>query len=245
MSKPESGWRVAIVDSGLRADAALRVAAARRFVDDDGAVLEQEPVEDALGHGTRVAQVIVRMPRPPELLIAQALDARGAATPAAIAAAIDWSHRQGAQLVHLSLGLAQDRAVLARAVEQALRAGLLIVASAPARGALPYPAAYPGVMAATGDARCAREQISALGRPGADFGGCVLQAATMPAVARMGGAEAVPGAAPARGGASIGAAHLTRFVVQHLLAGSSPAQVWEQLRARATFLGRERRVPGD
>lgn len=227
MSEPEPAWRVAVVDSGLRPDAGLRMVAARRFVDEGGAVAEQDVVEDALGHGTRVAQIISWMPQSPELLIAQALDANGRATAAGVAAAIQWSCARGAQLVHLSLGLAQDRVVLARAVEEALRAGLLVVASAPARGALPYPAAYPGVIAATGDARCAREQISVLGRPAADFGGCVLQAGTE----------------PARGGASIGAAHVTRCIVRYLRPGASAREVRAELAARAAFHGPERRVP--
>lgn len=227
MSATDSGWRVAIIDSGLRADAVPAVAAQRRFEDEAGRVRELDVVDDAHGHGTRVAQIIASVPRRPVLLIAQALDAKGAATAAGIAAAVGWSVAQGAQLLHLSLGLAQDRAVLAQAVRQALRAGTVIVAAAPARGALPYPAAYPGVIAASGDARCAREQISALGRPHADFGGCVFQTS---------------GAGESRGGASIGAAHVTRCIVQHLRPGSSREELVRALAARSAFHGPERRA---
>mgnify|MGYP000937360978 CR=1 FL=1 len=163
---------MAIVDSGLRADAGIDAVASRRFESSGGAVRAGQTGEDLPGHGTRIAQVIHSAARAPLLWVAQALDADGRSSAAAIAAAIDWALAQSVQLIHLSVGLAQDRPVLARAIEAALRGGVLIVASSPARGAKPFPAAYAGVLAASGDARCDAGQISHLGTEHADFGGC-------------------------------------------------------------------------
>ena len=224
----ESGhrWRVAIIDSGLDPAAGLPVLAQGRLDEEAGRIAQQEAVDDASGHGTRVARVIASASRPPALLIAQVLDAKGRATPAGVAAALRWACDQDARIIHLSLGLAADRAVLAQAVSDAIGAGVVVVASAPARGAMSWPARYPGVLSATGDARCAPDQISALGEQGAKFGGCVLRP---------------PGRQEPRGGASIGAAHVTRFIVSHVRPGSTPAQVRSDLVARASFHGRERR----
>ena len=94
----------------------------------------------------------------------------GRASAAAVAAAVDWAVEHGASLVHLSLGLTADRAVLRAAVERAIRAGCVIVAASPARGPRVYPGAYPQVIRGTGDARCAPGELSCL-QPGL-FGAC-------------------------------------------------------------------------
>ena len=222
----ELRWRVGIVDSGLDAQRSIPVIAQRRFTDDGTNVVDSEPVVDSLDHGTRVAYVIHSAARPCELLMAQALDASGASTPAAIAAAIRWLLSQEVQLLHLSLGLRQDRAPLAQAIQAAVEAGVLVVASSPARGEKTYPAAYAGVIAATGDARCAVEDISDLGAANADFGGCV---------------QSQIDARSEKRGASIGAAHVSRFIVSHLPLGLKVPDARSQLAARAAYRGRERR----
>jgi hypothetical protein len=222
----DARWRVGIVDSGLSADCALPVVAQRRFEDTGADVIEGAPVPDLFQHGTRVARIIQSALKPCDLYIAQALDERGVSTAATIAAAIRWLLSQSVQLLHLSLGLREDRAPLARAIEAAVRAGALIVASSPSRGAKPYPARYGGVLAATGDARCALAQISDLRATYADFGGCVQCD--------------VDGVADPRG-ASIGAAHVTRFIVSHLAPGTLEPQVRARLAALASYTGRERR----
>jgi hypothetical protein len=221
---PDSAWRIAIIDSGLDPAAGLTPAACVRFEALEQGVRRSDPRPDEHGHGTRIAQVIASSPRPVSLLIAQALDARGVSSAAAIAAAIEWALANAAQLLHLSVGLSQDRAVLSAAVAKAVTAGVVVVASCPARGALSYPAAYAGVMRATGDARCEEGQISHLAADYAEFGGCVR----------------FPGEERARG-ASIGAAHVTRFISAHVHAGAAPARVRERLSALASFHGRERR----
>lgn len=194
-------------------------------MDEGDRVVEREPVEDPVGHGTVVAGIIDSCARPAQLLVAQVLNERGRSTAATLAAAIDWALAQRAELLHFSLGLGHDRPVLRAAIARAAAAGLLVVAAMPARGAAAYPASYPGVIRATGDARCAREEISYLGVSAVDFGACPVDRSDPARVSR---------------GASIGAAHLSRFIVSHVAAGLPPAATWERLTRLAAFRGPER-----
>jgi len=144
-----------------------------------------------------------------------------------VAAALSWALAQRAQLVHLSLGLRHDRAVLAGAISRVIAAGAVIVASTPARGVRTYPAAYPGVIRATGDARCAREDISHLATPWADFGACAVHWSPD---------------GQAQRGASVGAAHVTRFILAHLPPATDPAAISRSLARCARYRGPERRA---
>jgi hypothetical protein len=218
-------WRVAVIDSGVDPQAGVPVREARRFEDRDGQILAGAAQADGAGHGTTITRIIASAERPVELLIGQVLDRHGRCTAAAVAAAVEWALSGGAQLLHLSLGLRADRPVLAVAIAHAVRSGTLVVCASPARGAPVFPAAYPGVLRATGDARCGRDEITALGTRAADFGACVT--------------AGLPGSSMARG-ASIGAAHLSRQIVSHTEAGSSLATVRTILAARAAHRGPQR-----
>lgn len=226
---PERPWRVAVLDSGIGPLAPPSPAIrARRFVDEADQVLELPTIEDPVGHGTAVAGIIASAPRPVELLIAQVLNERARCTAAVLAAAIAWGLAEGAELLHFSLGLPHDRAVLQAAIAAATAAGVLLVAAAPARGSITYPASYPGVIRATGDARCSGEQIAFLDSAAADFGACPVHRHPSGTVSR---------------GASMGAAHLSRYIVTHMAAGLAAGQVYETLVRRASFLGPERHHP--
>lgn len=223
-----SNWRVAIIDSGLDPRPGIAPYASRRFVDDGERVAEREPTADATGHGTAIAEIIassagLRV----ELLIAQVMQDHVATTPAAVAEAIHWCVGNGANLIHLSLGVANDRPALAGAVKAANASGALVVASTPARGTPSFPAAYPGVLRATGDARCAVDEISLLEQAPLTMGACAVFAAPTGRLMR---------------GASVGAAHLTRFIVAKLTPGVGSASPGELLPAHAVYRGRERRV---
>ncbi len=103
---------------------------------------------------------------------------------------------------------------------------MILVAASPARGAPVFPASYPGVIRATGDARCAVGEISSLATAQADFGAHVR--VEDDAVA----------------GASVGCAHLSAcaatFLDQNPGASLDDLRVW--LVERATYRGPERRV---
>ena len=212
-------WRVGLIDS---CGAAPQAIASARFVDGDGGVQRVTAAADATGHGTRIAELLTRERDQAELLLAQVFADSGLASAAAVAAAIDWCVTEGSNLLHLSLGLSADRPVLADAVARALQQGCLVIASTPARGGPVYPAAYPGVIRGTGDARCAPGEVSQLA-PGT-FGGCAWF-------------DSADGRAQ---GASVGAAAIT-----HLLIGEPaplpPARAMAVLAERARYRGPERR----
>jgi hypothetical protein len=214
-------WRVALIDScGIRpeaVDAAAFVTAGRQ--------IECRPtVADPSGHGSRIADLLAGG-RTFELLLGQVFTDAGQTSGAAVAAAIDWAVARRAAVIHLSLGLGANRDVLAAAVERAIDAGCIVVAATPARGAPVYPAAYPGVLRATGDARCAPGELSCL--DAWLFGGCPrLDLAGLPAASR---------------GASIGAAWVTRAILDMPVGATAPA-VAAALTAGAKYFGAERRT---
>ncbi|ARJ71012.1 hypothetical protein B0A89_14400 (plasmid) [Paracoccus contaminans] len=148
-----------------------------------------------------------------------------------VARAILWLIPQ-ADLIVMSLGLPADRAPLADACAQTQRAGVAMVASAPARGGPCWPAAYPGVIAASGDARCGWDDLSLL--PGRRIGAWC--ASPEQGAAGM-GAAATGGAA--MGGASLAAARVAGHLAAHWPEARHHPELW--LAARAAHVGAERR----
>lgn len=218
---------VGLVDSGLDDVHARRAVLTRRFaLDGDGRLRAGPARPDRHGHGTALAAVISAHAPGVRFANAQVFDARAAATAAGVAAALAWLRDAGVGLVNLSLGLAEDRTVLREACRDALAAGMLLVAAAPARGAPVYPAAYPGVLRVCGDARCAPGELSWLGNAQADCGACVT----------ADGAPPQPGS-PA--GASVAAAHVTGLLTAGFDGPADGAAAW--LRGQARWHGAERR----
>jgi hypothetical protein len=206
--------RVGLVDSGIACSLAGAIAAAKAFT-------AAPPGGDAAGHGTTVARIVLHHAPHARLLSAQAFGPGGRAEAAAVADALRWLVAERARLVNLSLGLPHDRAVLRAAVAEALAAGLILIASTPARGASVYPAAYPGVLRVTGDARCQPAEVSVLGGEPADYGACPHDL------------DGVPG------GASLAAAHVTGLLAGGLTTtGTDAAAI---LGRAVRFHGRERR----
>jgi hypothetical protein len=204
--------RVGIVDTGIAGSLAGSIAAAKAF---GGAPAGS----DAASHGSAVARIVLHHAPRARLLSAQAFGPGGRAEAAVVAEALRWLIAERARLVNLSLGLGHDREVLRVAVADALAAGLTLIASTPARGAPVYPAAYPGVLRVTGDARCGPAEISALGGVPADYGACVRDLDGTP------------------GGASLAAAHVTGLLAAGLEAAGTDAV----LRRAVRFRERERR----
>ena len=219
--------RIGLVDSGVAGAAGPRIANSAAFVLDGDDLVRVAAEPDRLGHGTAVAAILAECMPDAALYVAQVFGARHTTTALQVAAAIDWLVAQDVQVINLSLGLREDRPVLARACARAIDAGVLLCAASPARGAPVWPAAYPGVLRMTGDARCARDEISALDSAQADFGAHVLPLDG----ARVGA------------GASIGCAWLTGRVGR-LLADGCPARieaVREALTRSARYHGTEHR----
>jgi subtilisin family serine protease len=106
-----------------------------------------------------------------EICAAQVFDQKLSCSPRQVAEAVHWLIDQEVRLINMSFGLREDRPVLRLACEAAVAAGICLVAASPARGDPVYPAAYPGVVRATGDARCQEGEIACLDTAQADFGG--------------------------------------------------------------------------
>jgi hypothetical protein len=219
--------RVGIVDSGAPTEAT--VAAAMAFLP------ERAPATpDAIGHGGAVLAIVRHLAPAAEIYVAQVFRARHTTTATRVAAALDWLLEKEVDVVNLSLGLRVDRASLAEACRRAVAAGAVLCAAAPARGEPVFPAAYAGVWRMTGDARCARHEISALMTQYADFGAHV---APLPE-------------APAGAGASMGCVHMTGHVAALLMRADAPPRgdptrrdwLRERLSQQAVWHGPERRT---
>jgi hypothetical protein len=209
-------WRVGLVDSCAAWSGAVDAAS---FASDGSQVERASPASDPTGHGSRIAALLTGDGAHVALLLAQVFLSAQPASAAVVAAAVDWTVSRGAQLIHLSLGVATDRAVLRAAIARALDSGILVVAAMPARGEPVYPAAYPSVIGGTGDARCGPGEISVLGPR--LFGGCAATGAGR------------------RGGASVGAAWVSKAITR-LPAGTQCEAAIEALRAMASHIGPER-----
>lgn len=215
------GLRIAVVDSGCAPVQAPQVQAAAAFELGDIGVRQVPASADTLGHGGRVAEILLHCAPQAELLVAQVFRERLTTTAAQVAAAIDWAVANGARLVNLSLGLREPRPVLAEACARALAAGVVLCAAAPARGQAVYPAAFPGVLRVTGDARCAPGELAAIGTAEVDFGAHVR-----PLDGSLAGA-----------GASMACAWLSGQAARQLAEGASMDGLRAALAAQATHHG--------
>jgi subtilisin family serine protease len=212
--------RVGIVDSGCHP--AIEPVAARAFLRRGDRVVSCAVQPDRLNHGSSVSSAILGLAPAVELYLAQVFTAQLTTSALQIAAALEWLCDQRVQLVNLSLGLRHDRDVLRTACARATAGEVLICASSPARGEPVFPAAYPGVLRITGDARCDVDQFSWLNSRFADYGACPSS--------RDGTAA----------GASMGCAHLSGHIARFLTLERGAA-VREWLQANAAFIGPERR----
>ena len=156
---------ICVLDTGMDAshpDLAPHFAGGWSFLDGT------TDVADASGHGTHVAGVaaaavgngvgtagVVNA----RLLVGKVLNDQGVGGLGTLAQGIRWCADQGAHVISMSLGTAQDSPAVRRAVEHAAAKGALLVASAGnldgCAGCPVYPAAYPQVLG-----------VSALGRDG-------------------------------------------------------------------------------
>ncbi len=215
-----SGILVGVVDSGV-SPGFPGLLAVRRFDADGGA----QAVDDRIGHGTAIARLLREHGDGPGMLVAQVFAHTQRCSPAQVAAALAWLVDSGAALINLSVGLRQAAACLRRACERAEAAGVILVASAPARGAPVYPAAYAQCIAVCGDARCADDEISWLGSANADFGAHPFL---------------LPGDSHS-GGASYAAARVSGRIARLLAAGAPGKEIGATLRAQCRYYGPERR----
>jgi subtilisin family serine protease len=149
-----AGIAVAVVDTGIESkhdDLKGRVVLGPNFNN------PRKTSEDDNGHGTHVAGTIgasdnsvgvVGVAPSCVLIGVKVLDRTGSGWLSDVAAGIDWSADNGAQVINLSLGTTTDAAVLRDAVNRALGAGVILCAAAGNDGddTPQYPAAYDAVV---------------------------------------------------------------------------------------------------
>ena len=223
--------RIGVIDSGFRENQLDWIADSAAFYLEDSALWMGESSFDAMEHGARVIDIIHHHYPEGVFYSAQVFNTRGVTTPAQVAAAVDWMCEQNVRLINMSLGLRQDREVLAKAIERAVSKGVIIAASSPARGDPVFPSAYDGVLRMTGDARCRIDEITCLETEFADFGGHVL------------GLDQEQ----AKAGASLGCAHMSGHLAKLIAQNSSdnveltPTVLANLLKKQSSYFGPERR----
>ena len=196
--------RVGLIDGGVGGATAAAVVAARSFIGAEPAGVS------ASSHGSQVAHCVLQHCASADLFVAQ----------------VAWLVEQGAQIVNMSFGMSQASPRLSRACRAAAASGVVLVASAPARGGLAFPAAFGECIAVSGDARCAPGEVSWLASASAEFG---THPFLHPDDPRRGG------------GASIAAARMTGLLAAELFAGADAGRLRSTLAERACYFGPERR----
>jgi len=152
------GVRIAIIDSGVNpthphvGGVVATVVATEAGVDDADAI-------DRLGHGTAVVAAIHQLAPDAELIVVKLFDRALAASTQALLKAIDWSARNGAQLVNLSLGVtnAAHTVALQDAVTRAVEHGAVIVSPRAHKGVAWLPGSLAGALAVEVDWACPRD----------------------------------------------------------------------------------------
>jgi len=218
---------VGIVDSGAAPPLRHKLfAETRLLLRSDGGIDRAAAGDDTLGHGAEIARIVLDLAPAASLVCAQAFSDRHAADAGLVAQGIHWCLEQGARIINLSLGLRSDVEVLRHACGRAAATGVLLVAAFPARGGPVYPAAYPEVVAVSGDARCNGSNWSVI-EPG-----------------RLLGASTTAADGKSHGGASYAAARISGLAA--LFFGAWPnagvRDCMDWLQSDAVFRGRERRA---
>lgn len=149
------GVAVAVIDSGLRADAGLDKFVLASL----DALRPDKPISDTGGHGTQMALIAAGLVKPlgveggsvtqTPIIPIKAFDENGFTSNVLLMESIDFALKNGARVMSLSWGSETKSDFLSGALELADSKGLIIVASAgnEPTGDPQYPAAYPEVIA--------------------------------------------------------------------------------------------------
>lgn len=147
------GIKVAILDTGIdldHPDLQDQIVATRDFT------RSPRGVDDSNGHGTHCSGVVAAIDNSvgvigvapqARLIIGKVLGDDGSGFDDWIAAGIRWAIQQGAHIISMSLGSPQYSAVSHKAVQEAVQAGVIVVAAAGNSGLQGVD--YPGKLAET------------------------------------------------------------------------------------------------
>lgn len=154
-----SGVKIAIIDSGIRSHTTLSESQITEFD-----LIADSTSSTYASHGTAVASLIAGnngngITPAAELLSIRVLDSDGIGDTFSLAEGIVKAVEEGAQIINLSVASYGTNAALEAAVNYALENDVVLVAAAgnESLAALPYPAAYEGVISVSA--------VDALGYP--------------------------------------------------------------------------------
>jgi thermitase len=145
------GVRVAVIDTGLDLQHEIfqgsLVPESDRwdFVGNDPTPQEEGTFDDdAYGHGTNVAGIILQVAPRAQIMPLRALRPNGSGDVTAVAQAIDWAVSHGAQVINLSLGSVKKTGVLKQMIKYATEQGVYVISSSGNSGdkQITYPARY-------------------------------------------------------------------------------------------------------
>ncbi|MDX8346332.1 S8 family peptidase [Rossellomorea sp. YZS02] len=175
--------KVAILDSGIDKDHEdLKSKIKKEY----NAINPGEAVVDHFGHGTAVAGVIAANPNDKgivglspsvEIFSVKVLSDQGKGNVKALSRGIEWSIKQKVDIINISLGMPKDKAELKASINEALEAGIIVVASAGNNYGFQndYPAQYDKVISVNAlDANLEVSSLSSKGKidysaPGEDI----------------------------------------------------------------------------
>jgi len=203
---------VAVIDSGVHPGHDHihrgRLGPGAMFLPDGALVEGDEAWLDRLGHGTAVTAAIQEKAPDATLLPARVFRDGLKASPAALIAAMRWAIARRVDLINLSLGTLNPahRDAFAAVVDDAVAAGVVVVAAREANGEACYPGALEQVIGVEVDWDCPRETFSLEWR-GAE---AVFKASGHP--------RPIPGVPPRRNlyGVSFAVAQMTGFAARAL-----------------------------
>jgi subtilisin family serine protease len=156
------GIRVAILDTGIDMDhpvlASRILPGSRDFLDNDNDPSDVPDgidndgdgyIDEATGHGTHVAGLVVLVAPSARILALRVLDSDGIGNVYSVAAAIEYAVTRGARIINLSIGLTAPSAVVDQAIQYAYGQGVILVTAAGNRpnGPNDFPAISPSVWA--------------------------------------------------------------------------------------------------
>lgn len=154
LKKDEKKIKVAVIDSGINALNDIELAGTYNLVPgyEDFSPL----LIDVSGHGDAVAGVVAALDNDTgitginpnvDLYSIRVLDENNKAPISRVIAGIYKAIEEEVDIINMSFGTATESEALRTAIEDAKRAGILLVAAAGNKGVMEYPAAYEGVMA--------------------------------------------------------------------------------------------------
>lgn len=197
--------KVAVLDSGIDVLEDINVVERVNLVSEEQYIAPY--FEDLTGHGTSIAGLIADINENADIYSVRILDSKNKATLNRVVEGIYWCIENDIDIINMSFGTPTKSKIMEKAIEDAEKAGILMIASAGNGGMdadIEYPAAFDAVMAVGSvDTQAERTEESAVGNqieimaPGEQikavgpFGGEVITSGTSMAVPHVVGSASL------------------------------------------------------